>query len=242
MKRIILAVAISLSIVSCKNDNTNALSAYNYADKTQVLKCDGVDSKLYSEAYYAFENAILISARNNNRRPNFNITADYALKNFISKSRGNIKIANYITEESLAIFNVLKTQDIWNGTQLKNSSKITECIGTNISTKEIQGSFNSLRSVESLAPNLMIESITGNRAIRGQYKDKALMTYAALDIYYAKFFNTDFTDVKFLTEKVKPTPTQTAITQKKPVIGKPLKLKIDDKAGKKHSPNDGHNH
>jgi len=240
MKKIILAAVISVSILSCKKEAT---IEYKHADKPATITCEGVDAKLFSEAYYAFENAILTHAKNTNRRPNFTITTDYALKNFIARSRGNIKITDYVTEESLAVFNTLKTMDIWSGPQLKNSATITECIGNNISNAAIKGSFNTLRSVESLAPKLMISAITDNRAIRDQYKDKALMTYAALDLYFAKFFNTDFSTVTFLTEQAQPnTPAKALTTPKQPQVGKALNLNVKKKKTEQHGPHDGHNH
>jgi len=241
MKKIILAAVISVSVLSCKKEAT---IEYKHADKPVTITCEGVDAKLFSEAYYAFENAILIQAKNANRRPNFTITTDYALKNFVARSRGNIRITDYVTEESLAVFNLLKNQDIWNGPQLKNKAEITECIGNSISNKTIKGTFNTLRSVESLAPKLMVSAMTDNRAIRDQYKDKALMTYAALDLYFAKFFNTDFSAVTFLTEKAplakvaKPIATPAA----KPQVGKALNLDVKKKKTEQHGPNDGHNH
>ncbi|NQY28199.1 MAG: hypothetical protein HRT69_01880 [Flavobacteriaceae bacterium] len=244
MKKIVLAAVISISVLSCKKE---AITDYKHADEPVSITCEGVDEKLFSEAYYAFENAILTQAKNSNRRPNFTITIDNALKNFIARSRGNIRITDYVTEESLAVFNLLKTQDIWNGSQLKSKAEITECIGNSISNKIIKGTFNTLRSVESLTPKLMVSAITDNRAIRGQYRDKALMTYVALDMYYAKFFDTDFSAATFLTEQAQPTgqPTATPIIKtapKTPQIGKALDLDVKKKKTAAHGPHDGHNH
>lgn len=243
MKKLILVAVISVSILSCKKEAT---VTYKYADKPATVTCENIESKLYSEAYYAFENAILIHAKNTNRRPNFNITTDNALKNFIARSKGNIKITDFVTEESFALFNQLKSQNIWNGPNLKSDASITECIGNSISNKEIKGSFNALRSVGSLDPKLMISAMTDNRAVRDQFKDKALMTYAALDLYFAKFFNTDFSATTFLTEQEKPAapvaPVKPIISQKKPEIGKALNLDVKKKKAEQHGAHDGHNH
>ena len=240
MKKIVLAAVISISVLSCKKEVT---FEYKHADKPATITCENVDGKLLSEAYYAFENAILIQAKNTNRRPNTSITPENALKNFIARSRGTVKITDYVTEESFVVFNALKGLGIWNGPQLKNDATITECIGNEISNPVIKGSFNTLRSVESLSPKLMVSAMTDNRAIRDQYKDKALMTYVALDMYYAKFFNTDFSAVTFLTEQVKPTVTPTIkAAPKAPQIGKALDLDVKKKKTAAHGPHDGHNH
>ena len=240
MKKIILAATISISVLSCKQEVT---FEHKYADKPATITCEGVDTKLLSEAYYAFENAIITHAKNTNKRPNVNITPEYALKNFVARSRGNIKITDYVTKESLTVFKALKDLDIWNGPQLKNKAVVTECIGNTISNPTIKGSFNTLRSVESLSPKLMISAMVDNRAVRDQYKDKVLMTYVALDMYYAKFYNTDFSAVTFLTEQAQPAvvPALKA-APKAPQIGKALDLDVKKKAPVKHGPNDGHNH
>jgi hypothetical protein len=224
MKKVILAATISISLLSCKED---AKITYNYADKPLVLNCENIDKKLLNEAYYAFENAILIHAKNTNRRPNVPVTIESALKNYITRSRGNIKITDYTTKESFEVFNSLKSLAIWNGTQLKEKANITNCIGNSISNSTIKGSFNTLRSVESLNPKLIAATIVDNRTIRDQFKDKALMTYVAFDMYYAKFFNTDFSAISFLTEKENVVaPAKPATTIQKPVIGKALNLDV----------------
>lgn len=237
MKKIVLAALLSASIFSCKQEPT---TDYKYADQPQVLTCENIDSKLFSEAYYAFEDAILTHAKNNNRRPNFNITPEYAFRSYILRARGNMQITDYVTKETLAVFNILKSQDIWNGIQLKNNSPITECIGSNISNTTIRGSFNTLRSVGSLNPNLVASSITDDRTIKNQYKDKVLMTYIALDMYYSKFYSADFSNIEFLVKKEPvglSTPKSTG-----PEIGKKINLDVKESKIEKHGPHDGHNH
>lgn len=240
MKKIVLVAAISLSILSCKKE---VEFDYKYAEKPVTITCENLDTKLLSEAYYAFENAIMIQAENTKRRPQVKITIDNALKSYINRSKGNIKITDYVTEESLAIFNVLKNQEIWEGTHLKNNSSINECIAKNISNKDIKSSFNTLISIENLDPKLIASAITDNRSIRGQFRDKTLMTYVALDMYYAKFFNTDFSTITFLTKQAQPVATPTSkVAPKTLQIGKALDLDVKKKKTEAHGPNDGHNH
>ncbi len=237
MKKIILAAALCATVISCKQEKT---MTYKYADKPQTVTCDNVDAKLYSEAYYAFENAIVMQAKNTNRRPNFNITPEYALRNFLRRSAGIIKITDYATQEAFEIFHKLKDQAIWDGPQLKSNAAITECIGSSIENNTTKTSFNTLRSVESLDPKLMAAAINDNRGARNQFSDKALMTYVALDLYYAKFFNTDFSQTEFLVEKEAPAAIVPQAKPSQPVIGK--KLDLDVKKREEHNAHDGHNH
>lgn len=236
MKKIVLIAALSITVLSCKQEPT---FDYKYADQPQVLTCENVDSKLFNEAYYAFENAIVTHAKNNNRRPNITITPEYALRSFIMRSRGNMRITDYVSKEALDVFNLLKNKDIWNGVQLKNDAAITECIGQNITNATIKGSFNTLRSVESLSPNLVASTIMDDRTIRNQFNDKILMTYVALDMYYSKFYNTDFSTIEFLIEKE---PIAPAAKPNGPEIGKKINLEAKTDNRQKHGPHDGHNH
>ena len=237
MKKIVLATVLSISILSCKQEPT---FDYKYADQPPVITCESNDSKLLNEAYYTFENAILTQANNNNRRPNFNITVENALRSFIYRAKGNIRITDYVSKEAFDVFNALKNKDIWDGKQLKNNTTITECIGNNISNSTIKKSFNSLRSVESLSPTLVASAIIDDRSIKDQYNDKVLMTYVALDMYYAKFFDTDFSNIEFLVEKDPATLPVTKPTG--PEIGKKINLAPAKDKRKQHSSHDGHNH
>jgi hypothetical protein len=237
MKKTILVAVLGITVLSCKQEKT---LDYKYAEQPQVITCESIDTKLFNEAYYAFENAILIHAKNTNRRPNFNITPEYALRSYIMKAKTNIKITDYVTKETLDIFKTLRNKDIWNGAQLKNNAAITECIGESISNPIIKKSFNTLRSVESLNPTLMASAIADNRAIRGQYNDKVLMAYVAFDMYYSKFYNTNFSNVEFLVEKepiIAP-----ASKPVRPEIGKKLNIDTHKSNRVKHGQNDGHNH
>jgi hypothetical protein len=241
MKKTVLAAALSISVLSCKQEPT---FDYKYADQPQVITCESNDSKLFNEAYYAFENAILTQANNNNIRPNFNITIENALRSFIYRAKGNIRITDYVSKETFDVFNALKNKDIWDGIQLKNNTAITECIGDNISNSTIKKSFNSLRSVESLSPTLVASAIIDDRSIKGQYNDKVLMTYVALDMYYAKFFNTDFSNIEFLVEKDPATlpPTLPITKPTGPEIGKKINLAPAKDKRQQHNSHDGHNH
>ncbi|MFD0964038.1 hypothetical protein [Pseudofulvibacter geojedonensis] len=229
MKKLLVASIICASIFSCKKEEN---ITYKYADQPSVLTCEISDNKLYTEAYYTFENAILTHAKNTNRNPNRVITLDQAMRNFVSRSRGVININDYVTKESLDVFKALHSKGLWNGEKLKSQSDVLNCIGKSISNKDLKTSFNALRSVEeSLDPKLIVSAIVSSNN-RSQYKDKALMTYIALDAYFGKFIGKDFSKIEFLKAK-----------EETPAVTKPeVTLKKDPHAGHNHGPNDGHNH
>lgn len=241
MKKIVLATALCISVLSCKQESK---FDYKYADQPQTLSCEDIDAKLFNEAYYAFENAIITYTKNTKRSPNLNVTPEFALRAYTVRAQGLIRITDYITKETYDIFQKLKDKDIWNGNQLKNNSNFTECIGRNIENPKIKGSFNTLRSVNSLNPVLVATTITEDRTIRNQYNDKTLMTYIALDLYYSKFFNTDFSNIEFLVEKDPATlpPTLPITKPTGPEIGKKINLAPVKDKRQQHSSHDGHNH
>jgi len=243
MRTTILAFVLTATLFSCKKDNSSTLSTYKYADKPQTLACSNIDTKLFTEAYYAFENAILIHAHNTNRRPGRAINTDYAYRNFTARAQNNLRVEDYITKETADIFKVLKKQDIWDGDHLDYNSDVVKCIADAISNTQIKQTFKTLQEVNSLNPKLMAAAIYGNVKARDKFKDKALMTYVALDMFYAKMQKVDFTKVKYIVKQDKPAVapvTKRRPIAKKPAIGQPLKLKT--KKPVKHGPNDGHNH
>lgn len=222
MKKLILLLTITVLFFSnCKKEPQ---ITYLYADQPQTLNCNDIDAKLFSDAYYAFEKAIVTQSQNVNKRPNYTVPPASALRNFVNRSKGTLRIDNYITEETLAVFNNLKNQDIWNNNQLKGNSAIADCIGNHITNPGIKTSFNALRQSGDLDAKLMAAAVA-DLGLFDQYKDKALMTYAALDLYYAKFFEIDLTKITLLKAN-----TANALQEK------------DEHAGHNHGPNDGHNH
>ena len=196
MKNLIIICSL-FAVLGCKQENA---FDYQFADKPATLPCRDANTQLYSEAYYAFEKAIMTQLKNMHNNPNFNVTPEYAMRNFIVRSRGNINIGDFVTKHSLKVFNELKTLHIWNGSKLLNNSEVTECLSTSISNLETRQTFNALKGAKSLAPELMLANIYTSRA-KDQYKDKALMTYVALDLYYARFFELDLNNIKFVTEE-----------------------------------------
>ncbi|MCH2046784.1 MAG: hypothetical protein MK212_21900 [Saprospiraceae bacterium] len=224
MKKLVVASILCVSLLSCKKD---ANFVYKYADKPLALTCKTSNDKLYNEAYYTFENAVVTHAQNTNRNPNRAITSDQAMRNFVTRSRGAININEYVTEESVAVFKALQDQGLWNGDKLKSQSDVISCIGKSISNNDLKTSFNALLTVEeNLDPKLLVSAIASSNN-RSQYKDKALMTYIALDAYFGKFIGKDFSAIEYLKPNNSANNTQ---------------AKPDPHAGHNHGPNDGHKH
>ena len=52
----LIALFLGMTLLSCKNENT--LPEFKYTDKPVALTCNDVNSKLYNEALYSFEDDI----------------------------------------------------------------------------------------------------------------------------------------------------------------------------------------
>ena len=230
MKKVVLLSAVLVTLFSCKKE---ASLNFKYVDQPQAVTCQNVNAQLLNEAYYVFENAINIQAENTRANPNANISTDRNLRGFVTRSRGVLDINPYITEDAVKVFNALKAKGLWENGKLISKSEALDCINNSISNNDLKRSFSALRSVEdTMDSKLLIMAIT-NVPGSAQYKDKALMTYAALDLYYGKFIGKDFTNFTYLVETSKAENPE--VTIKQPEVK-------DPHAGHKHGPNDGHNH
>ena len=70
----LIAVLLVFTFFNCKQQNT--FSDYKFADKPQAISCEGLNSKLYNEALYSFEDDILKYFKEN--RPETNINSAYS--------------------------------------------------------------------------------------------------------------------------------------------------------------------
>lgn len=185
----LFVIALAISLTSCKKENT--LSEYKYADKGLVLSCENVNSKLYSEALFAFENDILNYYAKNN--PNSSLLQAYSqfLRNAVY---GRLKYEDIVSPHTVKIFKALKKENnLWDATNKKSNlnynSPIIKCIGINMQNAELKTTFNALIGINSMSPRLFGTPLISN--YRHLLKDKYLATYVAFDLFYAKLFNAD---------------------------------------------------
>lgn len=193
----LFVITLAISLISCKKENT--LSEYKYADKGLVLSCENVNSKLYSEALFAFENDILNFYGKNN--PNASLIQAYGqfIRNAIY---GRIKYEDIVSPHTIKVFEVLKNEnDLWDASNPKSylnyNSALINCISINMQNTELKTTFNSLLKVNSMSPKPFGAPLMSN--YRNVIKDKYLAAYIAFDLFYANLFNKDLSKVN--TEK-----------------------------------------
>ncbi|GAA3615619.1 hypothetical protein Q4Q39_01810 [Flavivirga amylovorans] len=190
-----IALLLVITLSSCKNENT--LSEYKHADLPVVLTCGDFNSKLYHEALYAFESDIL--HHYSNAKKTASQTQSYNL--FVRDATyGRAKYEDIVSEHTYKVFQALKNENtLWDANNTKShlnyNSTIINCIAENIQDTALKTTFNSLITTNSMSPKLFGAPLMSK--YRTALKDKYLATYIALDLFYSKLFDVDFSKINF---------------------------------------------
>ena len=191
--------AIGFVLTSCKNENqaeTVTLSEYKFSEKGMPVDCDGIDSQLLNEAIFSFEDDIYTFFMS--RSPNPNLALTYA--QFISTTNNDrVNYAEILTPHTVEIFEVLKTNaELWNinnsANNLNYNSDFFNCVSNNIRDNNLKTTLQSLLKTGSMSPKLFIAPLSARYS--QALNDKYLAAYIAFDLFYAKLFDVDLTQVK----------------------------------------------
>lgn len=190
----IFTLLLVLTLLHCKNEST--FSEYIYTELPVVLTCPGFNSKLYHEALYSFENDILDFYSKSGKNP----SQIQAYNRFVRDAvyGGRIKYEEIVSAHTLKVFDALKSENtLWDTNNTKShlnyNSPIVNCIANNIKDTALKTTFNSLVATNSMSPKLFGAPLTSK--YRTAIKDKHLAAYIALDLFYAKLFDVDFSKV-----------------------------------------------
>ena len=217
----IITCLLFFTVFSCKNEN--AFSNFKYADKPVVFECESANSKLLNEALYSFEDDIL----NHYKKGNQNYRIDQAYSQIIRNSVfGRLKMEDIVSKHTAEVFEALKNEDgLWDAnntvSHLNYNSNAINCVSNNIKDKALKDTFNALVSTNSMSPKLFGAPLTTK--YRNALSDKNLAMYVALDLYYAKMFDIDFSKVNL--DKPEPKVDFNQV---------PPKAEVDPHAGHNH--------
>lgn len=219
---------------SCKQNNSEAtLAEYKYTDQPETISCDPTTDKLMKEALYSFENDII-----NNYDPNGKNKLR-AYRSFVNNAVANrVDIANMMSKQTKAIFDVLKTKnDLWEGTALNYNSDLVKCLSNNMQDQNLKTTFNALVSTNSMTQQLFGPALRSNTSYT---RDPYLQTFLALDYYYAKMIALDFSKVDLEVNEAKQQTNNKIDFNKRPAA-QPVRStpqintkKVDDHAGHNH--------
>mgnify|MGYP001461228709 FL=1 len=184
--------------IGCKKENT--FTTYEFADKPVALACENLNSKLYNEALYSFENDILNFYGKDKK------SLLLAYSQFIRLSvYGRVNYKNIVSEHTLKVFEALKNDtELWNlenaSSHLNYNSALMDCIAVNITNPDLKTTLNALLSTNSMNPKLFGAPLSTNYSLT--LSDKYLAAYVAFDLFYAKLFDVDFSKVEKEKQKV----------------------------------------
>ncbi|WP_157515039.1 hypothetical protein [Gaetbulibacter saemankumensis] len=190
-----IAFLLAITFLNCKQKET--FQDFKYSDKKALITCPELNSQLFNEALYSFEDDILNYYKSN--RSNTTLVQAYNL--FVRDATGNrAKYDQIISKHSLNVFEALKNENnLWDAnnpsSHLNYNGPLLECISINMQNKHLKTTLNALISTNSMSPKLFGAPLSTQ--YRQALSDKYLATYIAFDLYYAKLFGIDFSKVNF---------------------------------------------
>ena len=229
---IVFVLLLALNF-NCKQESSATLAEYKYADQPETISCNPADDKLFKEAVYSFENDII-----NNYDPNGKNKLR-AYRSFVNNAIANrVQVESMMSKQTKAIFDVLKTKsNLWEGNHLNYTSDLTKCLSNNMQDKDLKTTFNALITTNSMSQQLFGPALRSNTSYT---RDPYLQTFIALDYYYAKMLDVDFTKVDLDANEAKQQANNNIDFNKRPAaqpVGTTPQLnkeKTDDHAGHNH--------
>lgn len=188
MKRKSIPFLILICLIfSCKSEPD---IAYKFADEKNLFPCSSVDMDLIKEAVYTFESFIF-------EHYSFNAPEKEkaAYFNYLKNSEAQLMpIGEKFDDHLKNVFYALKKEEaLWTGTDdhktLNLDHEIVKCIINNIKIEAVKPVFKTLAESKTLRGEIIAPTL---RSYFNQMQnDRALATYMALDLFYAKIFQFD---------------------------------------------------
>lgn len=224
----LITFLLVITLFSCKKESP--FTDFKYADKPVAFTCEGVNSKLLNEALYSFEDDIAKHYNKGIPNPRLDKAYSQILRN---AAFGRLKLEDIVSKHTVSVFEALKKEDnLWDSTNPKShlnyNSATLKCISNSIKDTNTKTTLNALLSTNSMAPKLFGPAIVNK--YRNALNDRSLAMYIALDLYYAKMFDVDFSKVNL------DKPEQDVDFNKLPALEKPTMQKpaVDPHAGHNH--------
>ncbi len=188
MTKKIALIAILISTIFACNNSTKL--TYKYTEKDDPFKCANQDMKLVKEALYVFEDYILKNYDFKNRGL---VLSSY--DSFLLNSGHNfIPMAERIDEHMKTVFYTLREQEnLWKTVDdqvlLDYNSNLVQCIVENVQDDQIRKVLDALLQTKTLKASTVAPILKRNAA--QLQKDKALASFVALELFYAKLVDLD---------------------------------------------------
>lgn len=195
MKKIsILLLVTSLFLISCKGEPS---ITYKYQDNIDLFSCDAIDMNLIKEAKYAFEDYI---EKHYSFQDPKSVDQGYFYYWEIARST-RIPAVEFINPHVLKIRDELKKIDgLWitknETTTLNYNHPMIKCLSNYMVNSELKRTFDVLTESNTFKEQVFLSLL--KRDPLALKNDPALATYLALDTFYARILNLDFSNVEEL--------------------------------------------
>lgn len=188
VKLFIVILVINLS--SCKKP-----LEYKYSDKDDLFECESIDMVLIKEALYTFEDYI---TQYYIAEPPNTLSKGYAFYREIAL-RDLQPAVELFDDHLIQLVKQLKEEnELWivskDKTILNYNHPILLCIAKNIKDEGINKTLNVLLETKSFRTEIFLPTFLMETQIL--IDDKALATYFALEMFYARVLNVDFDNIK----------------------------------------------
>lgn len=186
----LIAIAICLCVMSCQETEKKVEINYIYTNQGNVLTCEGLDTALIQEAFYSFENDL--TTYFTPEKPIY--SRAYSL--FVSQALSDrVNYSAMVSDHSKEVLAALKqVEGLWidntEGSKVNFNHPIFECIGQNIQDKPLKQTFNALIQTNSMSLRMFGQEL--RQKTFGMKDDKYLATYVALELFYGKIYDKDF--------------------------------------------------
>ena len=212
----LLTYICALCLLACQNSPKKVDLDFIYTNQGNVLNCDGLDTALIQEAFYSFENDL--TSYYTPEKPIY--SRAYSI--FVSQALSDrVNYSLMVSEHSKKVLEALKQDEsLWtnnpDGSKVNFNHPIFECIGENIQDEPLKETFNALVQTNSMSLRMFGQEL--RQKTFGMKDDKYLATYVAMELFYGKIYDKDF-----------------SVPETEEVVGPDAKVH-------NHTKDDGHNH
>ncbi|NND51173.1 MAG: hypothetical protein HKN54_02130 [Flavobacteriaceae bacterium] len=183
----VLVITSAILLFSC---NSEPKLAFKYAAEKNLFACPDVDMELIKEAVYAFEAFIFENYSFN--APDIEKAAYF---NYLKNSEAKLlPMGEKFDDHIKNVFYALKSEaSLWSGSDdhktLNLDHEIVKCISDHIAIEAVKPVFKTLVDSKTLRGEIFAPTLRSH--FNRMKEDRALATYVALDLFYAKIFQFD---------------------------------------------------
>ncbi len=192
MKKLFVFLITIIAMASCSKP-----FPYKYQEKEQSIKCANIDSQIIHEALYSFKEDISrYYLREIQEKDYLNFSYSYA-QYIYRGTKGDVNYIEIASPHTIKVFDELVKEE---GLFVKREGKsnlnynhdFVICLINNFENKEMKNKILNLIEVDYLSPEVMAENY--RIATTDADTDPNFLMFIALDTYYQRFLDLDFTE------------------------------------------------